>query len=305
MTKVLFIGGREKGLKTLKELIRQRAEVLYSYILKEDEHEIEKFSERIKDFCRKKNIDFSVTKSVKNNREEIYNLKPDLIVVSGWRSLIPLSIISIPKFGCIALHESLLPKYRGFAPVNWAIINGDKYSGVTLFYITERIDDGDIIAQEKIEIGPNETAFSLYKKSIKACSLLIRKYYQLIISHRAPRIKQNEEDATYLCARTPEDGRIEWSFSNLVIHNLVRGLAYPYPGAYCFYKDKKIIVHNSEIPAQVKWDGSIPGRIVSIKARIGIEVLTGDGSILITSIEVDEKKYNPADYFRSIRDSLG
>ncbi|MBI3103858.1 methionyl-tRNA formyltransferase [Candidatus Daviesbacteria bacterium] len=304
MTKILFIGGREKGLKTLEELIKQGGKVSYSYILEEDEHEVEKFSAEIADFCKKRNIGFTITKSIKGKEEEIKKLNPDLIVVSGWRTLIPPSVIYIPKLGTVALHESLLPKYRGFAPINWALINGEKYTGVSLFYITEGIDDGDIIAQEKIEIGPNETAFEIYKKSINTCVVLIRKYYPLIISKRASRTKQNEKEATYLCVRTPDDGRINWMNSAVNIHNLIRGLSHPYPGAFCFHKGIKITIQKSEIPKQLNWVGRIPGRIVSIKRDFGMEVLTGDGSILITSIEVDKKIYNPADYFKSIKDIL-
>lgn len=304
MAKILFIGGREKGLVCFNSLITLGADIVWAYILKEDEHEKEKFSWDIKDFCKKKKIGYKLAKTVKGEKKRIRGLKPDLIVVCGWRTIIPEAILKIPKSGCIAFHESLLPKYRGFAPINWAVINGEKYSGVTMFYLDSGIDSGNIIDQEKIAIGPNETAFEIYQKTIDISLSLLNKHYQAIISGKVEGVRQNESEATYLCARTPEDGRINWLDSAVNIHNLVRGLSHPFPGAFCFYKDKKIIIQKSKIPKQIKWDGSIPGRIVYIKPNIGVEILTGDGSILITAVEVDKKMYNPADYFKSIKDRL-
>ncbi|MBI2599915.1 methionyl-tRNA formyltransferase [Candidatus Daviesbacteria bacterium] len=304
MIKVLFIGGRDKGFNCLKQLVNLKAKILASYILQEDDHELEKISLEMEEFCKRFKIPYKLSKTVKGQKERILQLEPDLVIVSGWRTIIPADIISLPKYGCIAFHESLLPKYRGFAPINWAVINGEKYSGVTLFYLDSGIDSGDIIDQIKIPIGTEETAYDIYNKTIEASMLLLRKCYLPIIQGKAPRRKQDHSKATYLCARTPENGKIDWSLSTANIHNLIRGLSHPFPGAYCFLKEKKILIQRSEIPKQVKWDGSIPGRIASIVQGKGVEVLTGDGSILITSIEIDKKIYNPVDYFKSIKDRL-
>lgn len=304
MTKVLFIGGREKGFNCLKQLADLKAEILASYILQEDTHELEKKSLEIAKFCRLLKIPYKLSKTVKEQKEHILKLKPDLIVVSGWRTIIPSDIISIPKYGCVAFHESLLPEYRGFAPINWAVINGKTYSGVTLFYLDSEVDSGDIIDQIKIPIGIKDTAYDIYNKTIEVSMFLLRKHYPLLIRGEASMRKQDHSKATYLCARTPENGKIDWYLSTANIYNLIRGLSHPFPGAFCFLKDKKILIQKAEIPKQVKWDGSIPGRIASIVQSKGVEILTGDGSILITSIEVDKKIYNPADYFKSIKDRL-
>jgi methionyl-tRNA formyltransferase len=280
------------------------ANITYAYILKENEHELEKIYPEIESLCQKEKIPYCISRTIKDEKDRVTKLKPDLLLVSGWRTIIPIEILSIPKYGAIAFHESLLPKYRGFAPVNWAVINGEKYTGVSLFYLSEGVDNGDVIAQEKIHIGINDTAYEVYQKTIELSAKMLKRYYSGIISGKSKRIKQNEAKAAYVCARTPEDGRIDWRLSNLQIHNLVRGLSYPYPGAFCFFKDEKIIIQKTVIPKQRTWIGTTPGRIVGIFQNQGVEVLTGNGSIIIEEIEVKQKSINAAKYFNSIKDTL-
>jgi methionyl-tRNA formyltransferase len=197
-----------------------------------------------------------------------------------------------------------LPKYRGFAPVNWVVINGETETGVTLFYLSEEVDSGDIIAQKKIKIGKNDTAHEVYKKAAELSILLLKKYHDLILEGRAPRKKQNHKKATYGCPRTPEDSKINWQNSNESIHNLIRGLSYPYPGAFCYYKKKKIIIQKSSIPTQKRWIGNVPGRIIRVVPEGFIEVLCGVGSIVIEEIEVGGRRIKPAEKCKSIKEEL-
>lgn len=303
MSKVLFVGGREKGFKCLRELVFLGADIVWAYILKEDEHEKEQFSQDIERFCKESKISYTLTRTVKEEERQIKVLKPDLIVVSGWRTMIPDKILKLPKYGSVAFHESLLPKYRGFAPINWAVINGERYSGVTLFYLDSGVDSGDIIDQIRISISGTDSAFDIYKKTIAAQVALLKKYYPLLIRGKAPKKKQDILKASYACARTPEDGRIDWSLSAKAIYNLIRGLSDPYPGAFCFYKGRKIIIQKA-ILEKKKWVGVVPGRIVSILPGEGVEVLTGNGSIFIKDIVVGSKEMNAGDYFDSIRATL-
>lgn len=304
MAKEIFVGGREKGLVILQELLRLGAEIGHAYILQEDDHEVEKFSSRISELCQKHNIPYTVGKSIKSHVNEISAIQPDLITVCGWRTMIPPDIVRLPTYGCIALHESLLPKYRGFAPINWAIINGEKKTGVTLFRLNEQVDDGPIIGQRTILIDANETAYEVYKKTIRVSIELIRKYHNNILKGRIHTKVQNYMLATFTCARIPEDGKIDWTKTTQEIHNLIRGIALPYPGAFCFYKNTKIVIQNSLVPRQKTWTGRIPGRIVAIGVQQGVEVLTGDGSLIITEISVDGISQKADEYFRSIKDTL-
>src|SRR3989344_3119510 len=304
MSREIFVGGKEKGLLALEQLIALDANVVHAYILKEDDHEPDKFSPQIMALSEKHKIPFALTKSIKNEFETINALKPDLIVVYQWRSLIPNSILNVPKFGCICVHEALLPKYRGFAPVNWVVINGEPTTGVTLFYLNEGIDSGDIIAQRKIKIGKDETAYEVYQKAVDISISLLKEYHDDILQGKAPRVKQHETRATYGCPRTPEDGKVNWGSGNVSIHNLVRGLSYPYPGAFCYYKGEKIIIQKSSILAQKKWVGNVPGRIMGRFPNGSVEVLCGAGSIHISEIEVGGERLQPVDLWKSIKEKL-
>lgn len=304
MVREIFVGGKEKGLLAFRALIQMKANVVYAYVLKEDEHELDKISPEIITLCRKHKIPFNLCKSIKKEYENIKKLKPDLIIVYQWRSLIPTEILNLPKLGCVCVHEALLPKYRGWAPVNWVVINGETQTGVTLFYLNERTDSGDIIAQRRIKIGKDETADEIYGKAARLSIELLKKYHDDILRGRAPRRKQDDSKASYGCPRTPEDGRINWQEGNVRIHNLIRGLSFPYPGAFCYYKGTKIIIQKSSIPDQKIWIGSVLGRTMGVRKNDCVEVLCGKGSILIEEIEVDGKRVKPGTLWRSVKEKL-
>lgn len=306
---IFFIGGRDRGFLCLSELLKRKEKLVGACIMQEDPHEIEKYDERIGTFLKNKQIKYIFCNNVnkKNAKEFIKSLNPYLIVVMGWRTIIPSEILDLPKGGCVAVHESLLPFYRGFSPVNWAIINGEKESGVSLFYLDKGIDNGDIIAQEKIKIGPDDTAYDLYKKTTKASIEIFFKYLPLLKNAKAPRIKQNEKMATYTCLRTPADGLINWGNSSSSIYNLIRGLSYPYPGAYTFLGNKKLVVWEAQpVIDNRKYIGSIAGRVVEISKNEGVKILTGDGSIFIKTVQLEgENKKNAFEIINSIKMTLG
>lgn len=304
MVKVLFIGGKEKGYISLKRLLQMDCSIVNVFIMQEEAHEEEKFSDKISALCQIHRIPYVIKKTVKYDLGIIKDSKPDVIFVIGWRSIIPYEIISLPSLGTIAFHESLLPRYRGFAPINWAIINGEKETGVTMFYLNKNMDEGDIIAQVKFTINKNDTAYTIYKKTIEITLQLLNENFKKIVTNKAPRKKQNNANATYTCLRTPEDGRIDWRKSAYEIHDFVRAAAFPYPGAFCFLENKKIGIEKTEISLQKNWGGSIPGRVISIDKERGIEVLCGSGSLFIKAIKVSKKIVNPASYITSIKQTL-
>lgn len=307
-TPIFFIVGKERGLDCIQDMIQRNEDIAGALIMKEDEHELEKFSKEISLLLKKYSIPHLVTKSVKDKKyyDFIKNLHPALIVVMGWRTLLPGKIIDIPRFGVVGAHESLLPRYRGFAPVNWAIINGETKTGVSLFFINKGIDSGDIIGQETIVISKKDTAWDLYKKTSSASIELLRTFLPQLKKGIAPRKKQDEKATTYTCSRTPDDGLIDWADSTNNIHNLIRGLSYPYPGAFTYYNGDKLIISKASIPVQRRFIGRVVGRVVSIKKNVGVEVLTGDGVILVEEVAQDGKgKVNPAEIITSIKATLG
>ncbi len=174
--------------------------------------------------------------------------KPDLIIVCGWQRLVCKEILDIPKLGVIGFHSSLLPKYRGRAPVNWAIIAGEKETGITMFYLTEEADAGDIIAQKAFPIMLNDDCASVYAKSAQAGADLMSEYLPKILGGNATRIHNPSRSYPAYPKRTPEDGKIDFNRSALDVYNFIRALTRPYPGAYCYDKDgSKMVVWKCEI----------------------------------------------------------
>ncbi|MCA6596329.1 MAG: methionyl-tRNA formyltransferase [Pseudanabaena sp. M046S1SP1A06QC] len=177
----------------------------------------------------------------------VRNLSPDLILVAGWYYHISNSIRRIPSKGVIALHASLLPKYRGGAPLVWAIINGEKETGVSLFYMDNGVDTGDIIGQSTFPIEDNDTIKDLLLKVEKSSENLLEHFLPLIEFGLAPSISQDNNKATVYPQRSPKDGLIDWSKSTEQIRNFIRAQTRPYPGAYTMINDKKVIIWDADI----------------------------------------------------------
>ena len=174
--------------------------------------------------------------------ERIMALQPDVLFSFYYRRLIQPPILAIPMAGCFNLHGSLLPKYRGRAPVNWVLVNGERETGVTLHYMTPRPDTGDIVAQRKVAISSQDTAQSLNTKLVITAEGMLDEVLPLIMAGRAPRTPQNHERASYHGRRRVEDGEIDWSLSACSIRHLVRATTRPYPGAFTYYAQRKLTV---------------------------------------------------------------
>jgi methionyl-tRNA formyltransferase len=159
-------------------------------------------------------------------------LQPDLLFSFYYRHMLRKPLLDIPRLGALNIHGSLLPKYRGRAPVNWAVINGERETGATLHYMAEKPDAGDIVDREAIPIWPDDTAAEVFRRMTGAAQAMLGRNLQRLIDGTALRLAQNPAQATYFGGRKPEDGRIDWARPAAAIHNLVRGVAPPYPGAF-------------------------------------------------------------------------
>ena len=149
-----------------------------------------------------------------------------------YRHLLPQALLDLPGLGAINLHGSLLPKYRGRAPINWVLVHGETVTGVTLHHMDARADHGDIIAQRSVPIAIEDTALTLSHKLTEAARRLLADTYPLILSGQAPRIRQDDSAATRFGRRRPADGRIDWSASAWQVYNLIRAVTHPFPGAF-------------------------------------------------------------------------
>jgi methionyl-tRNA formyltransferase len=188
-----------------------------------------------------------VTGKMNSYTESVRQYHPDFLLVVGWYYMIPKSIRDIAPKGCAGFHASLLPKYRGGAPLVWAMINGEKETGITFFYFDDGIDSGDIIAQKKFSIGENETIKDLLKKTTLHTLEITEEFIPRIDRGNAPRTKQDESLATYVPQRKPDDGEINWTWNTERIKNFIRAQTKPYPGAFTLINGKKITIWEADI----------------------------------------------------------
>ncbi|HBZ00239.1 MAG TPA: methionyl-tRNA formyltransferase [candidate division Zixibacteria bacterium] len=213
--------------------------------------------------------------------------KADLFCVVAFR-ILPEEVFTMPPKGCINLHGSLLPKYRGAAPINWAIINGERETGLTTFFIRRAVDTGDIILQEKILIGPEETFGELYERMAELGGETLIKTIDLIETNSVSLSSQDNNQATPAPKLTPEIGKIDWIMKAEAVHNLVRGLS-PKPGAYSFLKGKKVIVLRTRL-TRLDSVGKRPGEVLQADPQKGIIIACGEGSVEILELKPESGK---------------
>jgi len=242
--------------------------------------------------------DIPVLQPIKIKKDEEFikqykELKPDVAVVVAFGQILSKEILDVPRFGSINVHGSLLPKYRGAAPIQWSVINGDKVTGITTMYMDVGLDTGDMILKDEVEIGEEETAGQLYDRLAVIGAETLSKTLKLIEEGSAPREKQGE-DFSYAPMLTRETGIIDWNKKSAEIKSLVNGTS-PWPGAITVLNDKKLKVHKVKI---VEGSG-IPGTIVKSNDKEGLIVATLDGAIELIEIQPENKKRMIAkDYLR-------
>lgn len=227
----------------------------------------------------------------------IGQLKPELIVVAAYGRILPSDILSYPAKGCINVHSSLLPKLRGAAPINWAVINGETETGVTIMHMAQELDAGDIIAQVKTPIDPDETVESVHDRLAQLGGNLLAEVVEQISQGKAVRTPQEHEKATYAPMLSRALSPIDWTQSAKAIHDKIRGLS-PWPAASTdVISGESIKIFGSQVVDQTT--SKLPGVIVSA-GKQGIDIACGDGKILrITQLQAaGGKRMAAADYLR-------
>lgn len=219
---------------------------------------------------------------------QIRSFAPDIIFSFYYRYMLKHALLAIPPLGALNLHGSYLPRYRGRCPVNWVLINGESETGVTLHYMVEEPDAGDIVVQRKVPISFEDTALTLYEKMTIAAEEVFAAALPALANSRAPRITQDDGQATYFGGRRPEDGRFEWSDTAQNIYNLVRAVTHPYPGAFTELHDEKLLVWWA-LPQEDAGSGAAaaPGTVLELSGA-GPVVATGDGQLLLLSVQVGD-----------------
>ncbi len=228
--------------------------------------------------------------------ETVKNLSPDVIVVAAFGQILPKALLEIPRFGCINVHASLLPKYRGAAPIQYSIIDGEEETGITIMYMDVGIDTGDIIMQDSIPISSDETGGSLFDKMAVLGAELIVKALAKIENGTATRIPQDNEKANYVKMIDKEMGRIDFSQSAIKIERLIRGLN-PWPSAFTFLDGKTLKLWQAEtLEEKTENFSGQPGEVIEVK-KDALVVKTGDGLLVIKELQLEGKKRMTADAF--------
>jgi len=185
-------------------------------------------------------------------------LEPDFLFSFYYRQMLKPPLLAVPGRGALNMHGSLLPKYRGRAPVNWAVINGETETGATLHYMVEKPDAGDIVARQAVAILPDDTALDVFHKVTAAAVQVLDRSLPGLLAGTARRIPQDLSKGSYFGGRRPEDGRIDWQWPAVRIHNLVRGVAPPYPGAFCTLNGKTLRVLKTRLTGGAAAGRTIP-----------------------------------------------
>lgn len=286
---IAFVGGVKFSYELLECLLNNgiKPSVVFSY----DESKRKFYS----DFCSfdklVKSFDLKHIKvnniNDQQNIEIFKKIKPDLILVLGWSQLLNNEIIQIPKFGVIGSHPTELPKYRGRSPIPWTILKGLKKSALTFFYITEGIDNGDILDQKTFTISLDDDATSLYKKITDLGKKMLIENIKKFQNGKLIRIKQNPKDfLEYWSKRKPEDGKINWNKTNEEINKLIRATTHPYPGAYTTFKNSKLIIWKAICSNE---QSSGIGKILQVD-KTTIKIGTGDGIIILKLVSFNNNK---------------
>lgn len=236
----------------------------------------------------------------KSFQEDLKALNADLFAVVAFL-ILPKSVLAIPRLGSVNVHPSLLPKYRGAAPIQWAIIKGETETGVTIFRLSPRIDAGDVLIQEPVSIDPNETAGALYERlKIKGADLLVQAINGVANDSITP-IPQSDEGVTRAPKLEKEDGRIDWTQSAADIRNLIRGVN-PFPGAFTMWQNQVLKVHRASV---IEGAGE-PGKVLDVDGKTGLCVATGKEALLLDEIQpAGKKRMSGADFVRGYSVQLG
>lgn len=324
MLKIVFMGTPDFALESLKAIYEagHNIEAVVTNIDKPKGRGMKMVSSPVKQFAEEKNLKIYQPQKVRNNSEfieEIKKINPDVICVVAYGKILPKELLDIPKLGAINVHGSLLPQYRGAAPIQWAVLNGDKTTGITTMYMDEGMDTGDMILKQETKIGENETTGELWERLSKIGADLLVKTLEMVEKGTAPREKQGE-DFSLAPMLDREMAKIDWENKKAVeIKNLVRGLN-PIMGAYSFLNDKKIkfwkveVIDEKELEKEFpelteysyKMKSIVSGTVLFSDSKKGLYIKANDGIIKVLEVQGENaKKMSINDFLRGNKIEVG
>lgn len=281
--RIALLCATRRGLhlaRTLRVLEPDADVVVFSF--REESHE-PPFLDDIRSFALETRMEFVEARQVGVPAlAHVWESQPlDLLFAVNWRYMVPPAVFTQARKGAFVFHDSLLPRYRGFSPTVWAIVNGETSTGATMLHMAEDYDAGDIVDQDAVAIGEDDTIANVMDRVTQLYDTLLRRNLAAIKDGTASRRPQDHSNATYACRRLPEDNAVQWNLGTVAIHNLIRAVTKPYPGAFTTLDGRRLRLWSAspvgDGPAYV---GRVPGRVVGVSEE-GVMVLTGDGTLLV------------------------
>lgn len=297
--KMLFIGSKQPGLRCLVAMHQAAPHSLAGIMTLDDQQDSRSVFGEFRQFASDHNIPFHVAANRADSEKKIMAIQPDMCLVNGWYWLIGSEALHTVPSGFIGIHNSLLPRYRGGSPLVWTMINGEQTAGLSLFSFTEGMDEGDIWEQCTVKIGPRDDIGDVLAKLEDTMIAIIHDKYQAILDGTLRPRPQDHSQATYCASRTPEDGLIDWYRPATAVYNFIRAQSHPYPGAFTFYRENKMIIWKVRLDNATCF-GS-PGQIFRIKDRL-VYVVCGDNrTVILEDVEQSGQNFIAGDLIKSVK----
>ena len=314
--RVAFLGRGKLGYFVLSNLLKLSNAIVPIIITCEHSLEVGKSVDVFKNLAKKHNILFYYTNNINKKRwfNILSRLNLDLVIAMNWVNTIDSKILKTSKNGFLNLHGGMLPRYRGNACGNWAILNEEKYYGITVHFMEGgKIDSGPIVLQKKYPIKSSTTIKELMSLNSEIGAEMVIKAVNLLSKGKVKIKKQNKSKALYCYPRLPRDGEINWQKSSEDIGRLIRATGRPYPGAYSFFNDvkdenkiKKMIIYKAHVEKNPIKFCAIPGHLLKLENGKKWSVVCGDYRLLVLDeISINDQKIKPVDFFKTIRQRFG
>ncbi len=291
--KIVYMGTPDFAVNTLEAIVKAGHEVVL--VVTKPDRAKGRSGKLVYTPVKEKALEYGlpVAQPEKVREEEFVSrlekLAPDVIVVVAFGQILPERILKIPKYGCINVHASLLPAYRGAAPIQWAVIDGLNETGVTTMYMEKGLDTGDIICQSRLMLDKEETGGSLFERLAKEGASLLLTTLEQIEQGTATRTKQDDSKSSYAKMLTKEMGRLDFSKDAAVLERLIRGLN-PWPSAYTFLHGKSLKIYKAEVLLEESLSGTMePGTVMSVDKK-SFTVRCGNGALRILNLQLAGKK---------------
>jgi methionyl-tRNA formyltransferase len=306
--RVVMFGFQTWGHRTLQALLDSDHDLVLVVTHPSSDHAYEKiWNDSVADLARDHGVDV-LLRNRPHDEELLTALKdsdPDIIVATNWRTWLPAHIFDLPRHGTLNVHDSLLPAYAGFAPLIWALINGEKEVGVTAHIMNAELDAGDIVLQRSVPVLPTDTSTDLFHRTIELFGPITVEALALIASGRTDWVEQDLSKASFFHKRSVEDSRIDWTWSAEELDRLVRAQSDPYPNAFTFHRGERVRVLSAAV-SDGRYGGT-PGRIF-IREGDGVVIVAGadarrgrNKGLVIKRVRTDDGQEHAAtDYFRTM-----